>query len=336
MAVTIKDIAKEAGVSKSTVSRALNNQSRISPETKKKILEIAKKMNYRHNKLATSLRSNKSMVIGLIFPGFMAGHFYAEIFHGIESYCTEQGFGVLIGSSYGLSDKEEELIKILQERRVDGIISAPTRGVDLELYKQLQKENVPFIFIDKYLPEIKADQIVIDNKYGAYLAVKHLIERGHRRIAFLSGPEYPCTTIEERFLGYESALSENGISYRKVIKTDNNVYNQRESGYKAVKGFLQTSEEVTAIFAINDSIAIGAIRAIKESGLKILEDIALVGFNDDDISSYFEKSLTTVSVPKFEMGRKAAQLLINRIKGLEQGEVKKIALEPKLVIRQTS
>ena len=185
MAITIKDIAKIAGVSKTTVSRALNNQGRISQDTREKILQIAKETNYRHNKIATSLRSNKSMVIGLIFPGFMAGHFYSEIFHGIESYCTKKGFGVLTGCSDGVAQKEEKIIELLQERRVDGIIIAPTSGINLDYYQQFKNERLPFIFIDKYLPEIEAARIIVDNKKGAYLAVKHLIEKGHKKIALL-------------------------------------------------------------------------------------------------------------------------------------------------------
>jgi len=336
MAVTIKDIAKRAGVSKTTVSRALNNQPRISQETKERIVKFAEEMNYRHNQLATSLRSKKSMVIGLIFPGFMAGHFYAEIFHGIESYCTRKGFGVLIGSSDGLSNKEEEIIKLLQERRVDGLIIAPTQGVDLSLFQQLKKENVPFVFIDKYLPDVEADRIVIDNIKGAYLAVNHLIKRGHNKVAFLSGPESPCITIEERFKGYKMAFMENNIEFQKYIKTDQNVYNQRKSGYKAVKKLLETKQGITAIFAINDSLAIGAMKAVREAGLIISDDIAIIGFNEDDISFYLEKPLTTISVPKFEMGRKAAQLLINRIERKETGKAKVYKLEPELVVGETS
>ncbi|ACL71047.1 LacI family DNA-binding transcriptional regulator [Halothermothrix orenii] len=336
MAVTIKDIARAAGVSKTTVSRALNNKGRISPETREKILKIAAKMNYRHNKIATSLRSNKSMVIGLIFPGFMAGHFYSEIFHGIEAYCTEKGFGVLIGCSDGLAQKEEEIIKLLQERRVDGIIIAPTHGVDLDYYHQFKKEKLPFIFIDKYIPGIEADRIVVDNKKGAYLAVTHLIERGHKKIALLSGPEYPCTTIEGRLEGYLKALEDNGLTYRKIIKTDKNVYNQRESGYKATKEFIKDNDGVTAIFAINDSVAIGAMRAIREAGLRVPQDMAIVGFNDDDISLYIENSLTTISVPKYKLGEKAAQLILERIEGQADTGQRIITLEPDLVVRDTT
>ena len=336
MAITIKDIAKIAGVSKTTVSRALNNQGRISQDTREKILQIAKETNYRHNKIATSLRSNKSMVIGLIFPGFMAGHFYSEIFHGIESYCTKKGFGVLTGCSDGVAQKEEKIIELLQERRVDGIIIAPTSGINLDYYQQFKNERLPFIFIDKYLPEIEAARIIVDNKKGAYLAVKHLIEKGHKKIALLSGPEYPCTTIEERFQGYTEALNENNITYKKIIKTDKNIYNQHESGYQAAKKFLTNNDGATAIFAINDSIALGALRAIREAGLKVPKDMAVVGFNDDDILSYLEHPLTTISVPKYEMGIKAAQLLINIIEAESNDSKKIIKLYPKLLIRETT
>ena len=334
MAVTIKDIAKEAGVSKSTVSRALNNKPRIDEKTKKRILEVAKKMNYRHNKLATSLRSNKSMVIGVIFPGFTTSHFYAEIFNGIEDYCVNEDYGVLIGSSDSDTEKEEKIIQLLEERKVDGMIIAPTIGVNIDYYKHLQKDNIPFVFIDKYLPEIKTDIIKVNNTDGAYKATNYLIKKGHKKIVFMSGPEYPCMSIKERYQGYKNAISKNNLEFSKLIKAEKYVFNQRKSGYEAMKAFLKKEVQFSAILAVNDSIAIGAMRALREKNIKIPDEVALVGFNDDDILKYLQKPLTTVKVPKYQMGYKAAELLISKINGNQKNET--ILLEADLVERSTS
>ncbi len=335
MTVTIKDIAREAGVSKSTVSRALNNKPRIDKKTKENILKIAEKMNYRHNKLATSLRSKKSMVIGVIFPGFSTSHFYSEIFHGVEDYCIKENYGVLIGSSDSNVKKEEKIIKILEERKVDGMIVAPKLGVNIDYYNHLKEDNIPFVFIDRYLPNLESDLIKIDNIKGAYQATSYLIEKGHKKIVFISGPEYPCMSIEERYTGYKKALSDHNLMFSQFIKANNYIYNQRKSGYNAMKSLLSEKIDFTAILATNDSIAIGVMRALREKNIKVPEEMALIGFNDDDILKYFEKPLTTVSVPKYEMGYKAAELLVEKINGKSKN-TQKVLLEPKLVVRKTS
>jgi LacI family transcriptional regulator len=275
------------------------------------------------------------MVIGFVFPGFNAGHFYADIFHGIESFCMKNNYGILIGNTNSQSDKEEEIIKLLEERRVDGIILAPTMNMKKEIFEKLDNDGVPYVFLDKYIEGISADRIIIDNEKGAYIATEYLIDKGYKKIAFLSGPEYPCITIKERLKGYRNALEVNNMEYSKVIKTDKNIYNQRKSGFDAVNNAIKEGLDVDAIFAINDSLAIGAMRALRDKDIKISEDIAVVGFNEDDISKYLEHPLTTVSVPKFDMGYKAAKMLIERIEnnGIDYKEVK---VEPKLRIRETS
>lgn len=340
MAVTIDDIAKKIGVSKTTVSRALNNKSRISEETRNSILEAAKDLNYLPNKLASGLRSKKSMAIGLIINDLVAGHFYSEIFNGIEDVAIREGYGVILGCTNGDKEREKKLINLFSERQVDGIIAAPTHDVDITCYKNLRNLGTPFIFIDKYLENIDTDVITSDDVLGATLAVDHFVSLGHKKIAILLGPEYPCSSIDKRIQGYKQVLMKNNFDYEQFIYFPQTIRNQREYGYKAIKFYLETNKEIpTAIFAVNDSLAIGAVKAIRERNMKVPEDIAIIGYNNDEITEYFDVRLSTVSLPKFEIGKRAINLLLDRINNnkniRETNEFEFINIKPQLIIRDS-
>jgi DNA-binding LacI/PurR family transcriptional regulator len=333
MWVTIRDVARLAGVSIATVSRVLNNSSYpVAEKTRKKVLKAARDLDFRPNKLAAGLKLKKSAAIGLIFPSFMGGTYYSEIFHAIENEATAEDYGIILGSSYGHTEKEELLIDLLRERRVEGLIIIPSLyKVDLRYYQRL-REKIPFVFVDRYLPEIDADRVTTDNLKGAYIAIKHLIKLGHDRIVLLSGPEAPCTSIQDRIKGYEKALHEFGIGFRKIIETVKNLNKPKKCAYKAMASFLTNKSRISALFAVNDGIAIGALRAIREAGLKVPDDIAVIGYDDDEIAPFASVPLTTVAQRKEEMGKIAFRLLLERIR--QRGEISRhILLEPRLVVR---
>jgi LacI family transcriptional regulator len=333
MWVTIKDVARLAGVSIATVSRVLNNSSYpVAEKTRKKVLKAARDLDFQPSKLAAGLKLEKSAAIGLIFPSFMGSTFYSEVFHAIEDEATAKGYSIILGSSYGYKEKEEFLIGLLRERRVEGLIIIPSPySVDPRYYQRLSGKP-PFVFVDRYLPEIDADRVTTDNVKGAYVAVRHLIKLGHERIALLSGPEAPCTSIQERIKGYEKALGEFGIGFRKIIETEKDLNRPKMCAYKAMKSFLGNESKISAIFAVNDSTAIGALRAVREAGLRVPNDIAVIGYDDDEIAPFASVPLTTVAQRKEEMGKIAVRLLLERI--CQKREMSRhILLEPRLVVR---
>jgi DNA-binding LacI/PurR family transcriptional regulator len=335
MWVTIKDVASAAGVSIATVSRVLNNSPhRVAEKTQQEVLKIVKDLDFRPSKLAAGLKSTRSAAIGLIFPSFVAGTFYSEIFHAIEDEAVRNGYGIILGSSYGETGKEELLINLLRERRVDGLIIIPSSpGVDLKYYRRLEK-GIPLVFVDRYFPQIDTDRVTTNNVKGAYLAIEHLIRLGHKKIAFLSGPEAPCTSISDRIEGYRKALTDHNIHFRKIIETEKNINKQKGCAYKAIKSFLKNGSRISAIFAVNDNVAIGALRAIWEAGLRVPDDIAVIGYDDDEMGPFLPIPLTSIAQQKAEMGKLAITLLLERI---QQGRriSRHICLEPELVVRSS-
>lgn len=332
--ITIKDVARLARVSIATVSRVLNNNPYpVAKETKQRVIQAAQHLNFRPSRLAQGLKLRRSTTFGLIFPTFLAGTLYSQIFHAVEDEAIQNHYGIVLGTSYGEAKREEFLVNLLRERRVDGLLVIPSsERVNLECYRYL-KRKIPLVFLDRYLPQIDADRVTTDNIKGAYMAVKHLIELGRKRIVFLSGPEAPCTSIQDRIRGYKKALDEAGIGFRRIIQTEKDITRQKECGYQAMKRFLSTHPEISALFAVNDSVAIGALRAIREAGLRVPDDIAVVGYDDDEMASFLDVPLTTIAQQKGKMGKIAVKLLLERINGWERGAFQHIQIEPRLVVR---
>jgi len=332
--ITIKDVAKLAQVSVATVSRVLNNNPYpVAEETREKVIQAAQYLNFKPSRLAQGLKLRRSTTFGLIFPTFLAGTLYSKIFHAVENEAIRKGYGIVLGTSYGKAKREEMLIDLLRERRVDGLLVIPSsEKINPECYKYLKKK-IPLVFLDRYLPEIDTDRVTTDNVKGAYIATRHLIRLGREKIVFLSGPEAPCTSIEDRIKGYKMALDEAGIGFRRIIQTEKYITRQKECGYKAMKRFLSTYPKFSALFAANDNVAIGALRAIREAGLKVPDDVAVVGYDDDEMAPFLDVPLTTVAQQKGKIGKIAVKLLLERIKGWEKGPSQHIQIEPRLVIR---
>lgn len=314
---TIQIIADELGISKTTVHRALSGTGRISDETKKRVLDLAEKLDYTPNTIARSLRSKRSMTIGLILRGMMVGHFYSEILAGIEEVAAEAGYVINIACSADNAQVESDIILNFCRRQVDGIIIAPVEDSNLSNYKLLRQHNIPFVFIDKYVENVPADVVTADSKTGVKKAVHTLLQNGRHRIAFLNGFERNSITIQERIAGYREQLSAEQNEFQMVI--DSKYYGKEDTmcGYVAVLQTLQRmspSDRIDALVCVNDSLAFGALKAIREFGLSVPQDIAVVGNNNDKMTEYVYPMLTTLSQPKREMGRMAMKLLLDRIR----------------------
>lgn len=328
-APTIKDIARKLEVAPSTVSMALRGHPRISKKTKLKVLETAKKLNYKVNILARGLVLRKSSLLGLVIPDIVTS-FFPKIIQGVEEVADKLGYSIIIRNSNNDFQKEADSLRFLKDRQVEGVIISPVFTRDnIGLILELEKSGIPIVFICNYLKEVNIPYIVVDDVLGAYLATQHLINLGHQRIAHLRGvPEYPAS--QDRVKGYTKALKEHNL---KIDKTLIRGYDFTfKSGYQAMKKLITLENRPTAVFASCDMAAIGAMRTVREGGLRVPEDVALVGFDDLEIAALMETRITTVAQPKYEIGEKAVRKLTRRIeKKLVRGSI----LKPKLVVRDS-
>lgn len=327
MATTLKDIARELNISYSTVSKALSDSPEISDNTKEKVRNAAKKMNYKPNQIARGLVMKETKTIGLIIPD-ITNPFYPEIAWGVEETASKEGYSIFLCNSNWENEKEREYINLLIGKKVDGIILAPIGEKSLNL----DDIELPIITVgikDKYNGK---NFVVIDDKRGGYLATQHLIKFGHKKIMFIGGKEN-VESNKERFEGYKLALSTYGFQFDKTLVKNGNF--KRESGYILMKQVLMEGIRPTGVFAGNDLLALGVMQAIIECGFKIPEDISIVGFDDISFAQLPEISLTTIAQPKYEMGKLAFKMLLQKIKNpLTEGS--NIILTPEIVVRKTS
>ena len=330
MPVTIKDIAKAARVSHSTVSRALNNDRRVKPETRERILQVARRLNYQPNDVARSLVTRQTNTIGIIIPEVMTS-FYAEILQGIEKVANENGYSIILGVSGFDPVKEREYINLFKRKQVDGMILASTCPDNFPELWELKRERLPFLIVDAYVGDATFITLSVDNLFGVMLAMNHLIEMGHRRIAYIADR----FTTSQRLAAYRLALETSGIQLdQELIRISDN--RGEAGGYEAMTQLLELDPPPTAAFASNDVMAVGAIAAVRHKGMKVPDDVSVVGFDDMRISSFLEVPLTTVAQPKQEMGERAAQILIDWIKsGNGEPEPQHILFKPRLVVRSS-
>jgi len=331
---TISDIARIAGVSLATVSRALNNKPRISTVTRDKILEIASRNGYNPNPLARGLSRGRTNNIGLVVID-ITNPFYSPIIQAVEKRAEEEGYNLLVVNSQHSSAREEKYINSLVQQRVSGIIVSPVQDPRKYL-GMLKKRKIPVVFL--YPPSgAKCDSVDVDNVKGAYGAVTHLIKLGHRQIAYISRGLLHRHPSSKRLLGYKKALRSSGIPFNEkfMVKTITD-QGRIEEGYQATLKLLSNGVRPTAIFAFNDLIAMGCLKALKEKGLKVPDDMAVVGFDDIEFAPFLEVPLTTVRIPEYEVGEIAVKLLFERIdSGRMNGKYRKVCLSPELVIRKS-
>lgn len=330
--VTIKDIARELGISTSTVSRALSDAWDVKRETRDKVLAMAKKLNYRPNLNAKNLQNKHTGIIGIIIPEFV-NSFFPNVVMGIQEVLYEENYHLVITQSNETRTQELENLNVLQEYMVDGIIMSITNeGGNEEEYKKVIDSGTPMVFFNR-CPKMKTPKVRIDDSLMAEMAVDHLIESGRRKIWHLGGPvNMPISAM--RADGYVKALSKHGLeASAKVV--DAGIF--IKDGIETMQALLDEGINLPdAIFAFNDPIAIGAMKVLKNAGVRIPEDVAIVGFSEGSMATIVEPQLTTVLQPMKEMGRCAARLLLKQIRATRPSAPQTICLEAKLNIRESS
>lgn len=334
MAATIKDIAKKAGVSTTAVSIALNNRKGVSEKTRRRIIRIANEMDYHPNLTARTLISKRSYTIGYIVTN-ITDPYYSELAFGIEEKANTLGYQVILTNTSGSLEKEASSIQMLMSRGVDGIIFS-TVTVDDPNLNQLIDQKFPFVVINRVPlnhPSVdKIDSVIIDSYAGGYKAVEHLCRMGHERIAVVAG-SMKTSTARERTRGGEQALKDNGLkpSPKYFFECDYDF----AKAYAAGQNILKLKPRPTAIVSHDDNMALGARDAVLEAGLRIPEDIALVGFDDINYARLQSIELTTISQKKYEMGTLSTEMLINKIEKKSINMVNKVVLDAELIIRRS-
>jgi len=332
--ITIIDIAKQLNISPSTVSRALRNHPDINPDTKSKILSVADELRYNPNRLAQSLKSKITKTIGIIVPE-IKHEFFSSVISGIEHMGYSSGYSILLTQSNEDYQREIMNTKTLLSHRVDGIlVSVSENTVDVDHFKSVMKNKVPLVFFDRVSADLQCATVECDDYHGAFTAVEHLIQRGYKRIAHVAGYEH--TSIgKSRLRGYRDALSKHGIPFDPQWVRYGGL--NEEDGIKAFESLFGEGKIPDAFFAVNDPVAVGLFMKIKEKGLKIPDDIALVGFSDNSISSLLDPPLTTVRQPAYKMGEMASRVLIDQLEStIEFENTKHLLLETELIIRKST
>lgn len=331
---TIKDIAKAAGVSVTTVSRALNGYYDVNEKTREKIIRISRELNYSPNTLARSLVMNKSKTIGLLVSGLTKesakDSITFEVLAGINEYASETGYDLILFSTSSTKQGEKTYSQLCRERRVDGAIIQGIRTDDLYL-QEIVKSSIPCVLIDIPIHTDTVGYITTDNKKGARKAVDYLLELGHQNIAMINGHEFAFVS-QQRLQGYKESLLSAGIKIREEWVVNGDFSD--EVAEAAALQLLQKYPEITAVFCVSDLTALGVIKAAKKLDLAIPEQLSIVGYDDIVLSSYISPPLTTVAQNMFQMGYESAKMLINSLEGQEKPRI--LTLDTELIKRETT
>ena len=332
-AVTIYDIAEALHVSSATVSRALKNHKSIGTATTKAVMDMANKMGYHPNKMASSLRTKKTKTIGAIFP-WINRPFTSSVISGIEDIANQEGYNVIISQSNDFYRKEVSNTNTLLDSRIDGlIVSLAMETTRYDHFETFLQNGIPIVFVDRVCPELDTDRVVIDNFNAAYTATKHLIDQGFKAIAHLEGAQNRLV-FKDRKEGYVAALRDHAID----VNEDFIVYSRLsfEEGFQSMEKLLKGKIIPRAIFCSTDTAAIGAMQCLKSKGIRVPTDMAIIGFNDDPTARIIDPPLTTISQPSVEMGRIAAQQVLKKLRQNEVIKSETIVLKTKLIIRASS
>ncbi len=324
--ITIKDIAKEAGVSYATVSRALNNREDVKPETRRKVLELAKQMGYQPNAIARSLVNQRTNIIALIVPD-VSLPFFADLSRSVSNEAEKAGFTTMVCNTGWNRRKEMEMLSVMQEQRVAGIIIKPTGFYEPGTFDAVDTPLVVFW----HPTEDKTNYVEVDHSTGSRLAVKHLIDRGFRHIAFMGGSENsPANQL--RRLTYQRVLEENDLELNLEHLSFSGY--DMQSGYKRMNALMQQTNRPDAVFCSNDYIALGCLQYLQEHNIS-REEFGLVGYDDLYFSSLPMIDLTTVRQPREELGKEAFRLLDFEIKHYKDNQPESVILQPELIVRRT-
>lgn len=332
---TIHDIAEKLNVTASTVSRALNGNPRISDVTRRAVLKTAKDLNYEPNQIASALRSGRTQLIGMLVPNINRS-FFSSIIKGVEEVANSLDYRVIVSQSNEIFDNEKSAVKAFLNARVDGIIASIGKNTQqFDHYKQVLEQGLPLVLFDRTTPQLQTSQVLIDDYQGAYMATAHLIEQGCKKIAHFT-TERKIDIYKERYRGYINALTDNGIEPDSSLVFSGNL--QLEDGRIHCETLLGQKRDFDAIFSASDYAAMGAMQVLKENGLKIPQDVALVGFLNEPFTLFTDPPLTSVNQFPIEMGQTAANLFFNTLNSEKEKVIipKKTVLQPELVVRGSS
>lgn len=332
--ITIHDIARELGISASTVSRALNNNPRISKATKEKIKAKALEMGYQPNTIASNLRNQKTNTIGIVVP-LINRHFFSSFISGVEDVAFGRGYNVIISQSNDLLEKEKAIVHSLFSNRVDGLIASLSMQTnEFDHFQLFSKKEIPIVFFDRVVPELESHKIVVDDFMVGFKATEHLIEQGYQRIAHLAGPTV-LHTYRDRMTGYRAALEKYNMPIDDALIVHNRL--TRIEGRDAIQQLMALPTPPDAVFCGNDTSALAMMVYLKEIGIRIPQDFGLIGFSDEPFSEVVTPSISTLKQPAFEMGVKAAELLIQEIESDKRlGEHVRITMPSELIARESS
>ncbi|PJF35089.1 MAG: LacI family transcriptional regulator [Candidatus Thermofonsia Clade 1 bacterium] len=306
---TIKDIAQLAGVSLATVSRVLNNTGKVSPALRAQVLAAVETLNYQPNAPARSLRRRETRLIGVLIP--QLNHpFFGTLAYSIERFLFAEGFRILVCSAEEDAEREAEYTQLLVRQRVDGAIVAPT-GLDLKWSAHFAHANIPIVLIDRNLPEVVASRVMVDNWQGGYQGALHLIELGHRHIGIISASRH-SQAMQDRLQGALQALHDHDVAY-EVYQPSAETLQQYDLGFHAALSLLAHQPTLSALFALTDVTAIGAMHAAVSQGLSIPEQLSILGFDGIELGAYLIPALTTIAQPIEQLGCKAAEILLKSI-----------------------
>jgi len=329
--VSIKEIAKQAGVSTATVSRVLNGSDKVHQKTVERVLKVVDEMDYRLDHVARRMRvkSTDSLVFGLIITD-IGNPFFSNVAKGVEEVAYKNKFVIMICNTNEDPEKEKLFFNSMRSEKVSGVIIVPTAGNN-SFFKEIADTNFPLVTIDRKIKELSVDTVSIDNKEGGYLATKHLIESGHKRIGIVKGIK-GLNNAEDRFNGYKKALEEAGIPISEELITYGDFV--ETGGRKAMKNLLSLDQPPSAVFSTNNLMTLGCIKEIYRRRISIPDEIALVGFDDSTWAEALIPPLTTIRQPGYEIGVNAAELLINRLNNPD-ASIKYVVLNPQLVVRES-
>ncbi|MFB9757500.1 LacI family DNA-binding transcriptional regulator [Ectobacillus funiculus] len=323
------DVAKRANVSTATVSRVLRKPDKVSKDTREKVLEAIKELNYQPNMVARQFRTKETKTVLVVIPD-VTSPFFSEVLRGIEHIALESGYRVILGDTENNINREHEYIELLLQQQADGMILLTAR-MDRARLEEIANQ-FPVVLACEYIDELDVPTVSIDNISAARKATEHFIELGHTRIAHIAGPMNVILS-RDRLKGYEQAMISHQLHIEPLYIKEGDF--SLESGYNQMLHLLELEVPPTAVFVFNDLMAIGAIKAIKDKGLRVPEDIAVVGFDNIKMTSVFEPNITTIDQPKYEIGKKAMDLLLNLMNG-ETLQKKKFVLKDELIIRESS
>ncbi|UOQ50952.1 LacI family DNA-binding transcriptional regulator [Hymenobacter cellulosivorans] len=332
--VSMADLARELGVSMTTISRALSDHHSIGPAMKQKVLKLAKKYNYQPNRLASALRKGKSQLIGIIVP-YIEGRFFPSVVHGIETAASKAGYNVIICQSNEDVAQERRNLEILLSAQVAGILVSLSRTtLDVRHFEKVRSRGLPLVFFDRIVEGDNVNAVVLNDQEGGYVSTRHLLSQGCRRIAHLAGPQH-LNIYKNRRQGYLDALREAGIAEDESLIYYADM--SQEQGSAAMRQFLLLPEPPDAVFAAGDYSALGAMQEARRQGLRVPQDVAISGFSNETFTLITEPAMSTIDQRCEEMGQAAVRLLLEVIDAAGAPFTpRQVALRPELLVRNSS